>query len=124
MFLEECSVIVYEDNHTFRAVVISWQLSLHPLPLQTPGNIFDCPNGSMDATGIQWVEASFSVTQLCPTLCHPIDSSTPGFPVHHQLLEFAQTHVHRVNDDIQQSHPLSSPSLPAPNPSQHQSLFQ
>ena len=50
--------------------------------------------------------------------------STPGLPVHHQLLEFTQTHVHRVGDAIQPSHPLSSPSPPAPNPSQHQSLFQ
>ena len=65
-----------------------------------------------------------SVAQSCPTLCDPIDSSMPGFPVHHQLLEFSQTHVHRVSDAIQPSHPLSSPSPPAPNPSQHQSLFQ
>ena len=65
-----------------------------------------------------------SVAQLCPTLCDPMNRSTPGLPVHHQLLEFAQTHVHRVSDAIQPSHPLSSPSPPAPNPSQHQSLFQ
>ena len=54
----------------------------------------------------------------------PMDCSTPGFPVHHQLPEFTQTHVHQVSDAIQPSHPLSSPSPPAPNPSQHQSLFQ
>ena len=65
-----------------------------------------------------------SVTQSCPTLCDPMNRSTPGLPVHHQLLEFSQTHVHRVSDAIQPSHPLSSPSPPAPNPSQHQSLFQ
>ena len=65
-----------------------------------------------------------SVTQSCPTLCNPMNCSTPGLPVHHQLLEFTQTHVHRVSDAIQPSHPLSSPSPPAPNPSQHQSLFQ
>ena len=65
-----------------------------------------------------------SVTQSCPTLCDPMNRSMPGLPVHHQLLEFTQTHVHRVNDTIQPSHPLSSPSPPAPNPSQHQSLFQ
>ena len=59
-----------------------------------------------------------------PTLCDPMNHSTPGLPVHHQLLEFAQTHVRRVGDVIQPSHPLSSPSPPAPNPSQHQSLFQ
>ena len=65
-----------------------------------------------------------SVTQSCPTLCDPMNRSTPGLPVHHQLLEFTQTHIHRVGDAIQPSHPLSSPSPSAPNPSQHQSLFQ
>ena len=65
-----------------------------------------------------------SVAQSCPTLCNPMNRSTPGLPVHHQLPEFTQTHVHRVIDAIQPSHPLLSPSPPAPNPSQHQSLFQ
>ena len=65
-----------------------------------------------------------SVAQSCPTLCSPMNRSTPGLPVHHQLPEFTQTHVHWVSDAIQPSHPLSSPSPPAPNPSQHQSLFQ
>ena len=65
-----------------------------------------------------------SVAQLCLTLCDPMNHSTPGLPVHHQCREFTQTHVHRVSDAIQPSHPLSSPSPPAPNPSQHQSLFQ
>ena len=58
------------------------------------------------------------------TLCDPMNHSTPGIPVHHQLLEFTQTHVHRVGGAIQPSHPRSSPSPPAPSPSQHQSLFQ
>ena len=62
-----------------------------------------------------------SVSQSCPTLCYRMNHSTPGLPVHHQLLEFTQTHVHRVRDAIQPSHPLLSPS-PAPNPSQHQSF--
>ena len=65
-----------------------------------------------------------SVAQSCPTLCDPMNCSTPGLPVHHQLPEFTQTQVHRISDAIQPSHPLSSPSPPAPNPSQHQSLFQ
>ena len=65
-----------------------------------------------------------SVAQSCPTLCYPMNRSTPGLPVHHQLPEFTQTHVHRDSDAIQPSHSLSSPSPPAPNPSQHQSLFQ
>ena len=63
-----------------------------------------------------------SVTQSCPTLCDPMNRSTPGLPVHHQLPEFIQTHVHRVSDAIQPSHPLLYPSPPAPNPSQHQSF--
>ena len=65
-----------------------------------------------------------SVAQSCPTLCNPMSCSTPGLPVHHQLPDFTQTHVHWVGDAIQPSHPLSSPSPPASNPSQHQSLFQ
>ena len=65
-----------------------------------------------------------SVAQSCPTLCDPMNRSTPGLPVHHQLPEFTQTHVHRVGDAIQPSQPRSSPSPPAPNPSQHQGLFQ
>ena len=64
-----------------------------------------------------------SVAQSCLTLCDPMNRSTPGLPVHHQVLESTQTHVHRVGNAIQPSHPLSSPSPPAPNPSQHQSLF-
>ena len=65
-----------------------------------------------------------SVAQSCPTLCDPMNHSTPGLPVHHHLPEFTQTHVHQVGDAIQPSHPLSSPSPSAPNPPQHQSLFQ
>ena len=63
------------------------------------------------------------VAQSSLTLCDPMNRSTPGLPVHHQLPEFTQTHVHRVSDAIQPSHPLSSPSPPAPKPSQHQGLF-
>ena len=65
-----------------------------------------------------------SVAQSCLTLCDPMNRSTPVLPVHHQLPEFTQTHVRRVRDAIQPSHPLLSPSPLAPNPSQHQSLFQ
>ena len=65
-----------------------------------------------------------SVAQSCPTLCDPMNRSTPGLPVHHQLPEFTPTHIHLVGDAIQPSHPLASPSPPAPNLSQHQSLFQ
>ena len=65
-----------------------------------------------------------SVAQLCPTLCDSMNHSMPGLPVHHQLLEFTQTHAHQVSDAIQRSYFLSSPSPSAPNPSQHQGLFQ
>ena len=65
-----------------------------------------------------------SVAQSCLTFCDPMNCSTPGLPVHHQLPEFTQIHAHRIGDAIHQSHPLSSPSPPAPNPSQHQGLFQ
>ena len=65
-----------------------------------------------------------SVTHSCPTLCNPMNRSMPGLPVHHQILESTQTHVHRVGDANQPSHPLSFPFPPAPSPSQHQGLFQ
>ena len=86
------------------AVIISW--------LQSPSAVI--------FSSVQFS----SVTQSCPTLCDPMIRNTPGLPVHHQLPEFTQTHVHRVSDAIQPSHPLSSPSPLAPNPSQHQSLSQ
>ena len=65
-----------------------------------------------------------SVSQSCPTLCNPMNRSTPGLPVHHQFPEFTRTHVHQVSDAIQPAHPRSSPSPPAPNPSQLHGLFQ
>ena len=71
-----------------------------------------------------WSIKFSSVVQSCPTLCNSIDCSSPGFPVHHQFPELAQTHVPWVSDAIQPSHPLSSPSPPAFNRSQHQGLFQ
>ena len=71
-----------------------------------------------------WSKGCCSVGQSCPTLCSPMNGSTPGFPALHYLLGFAQTHVHRVGDAIQPSHLLSPPSLPVFNLSQHQGLFQ
>ena len=74
---------------------------------------------------IHGIRSQFSsFAQSCPTLCDPMNCSTPGLPVHHQLPEFTQTHVHRVSDAIQPSHPLSSPSPSVFSPSQHQNLFQ
>ena len=108
-------------------------LSLHsgptlcdPMDCSLPGSSV---YGILQSRILEWVAVPFSssvssVAHWCPTLCDPMNRSTPGLPVHHQLPEFTQTHVHRVDDAIQPSHPLSSPSPPAPNPSQHQSLFQ
>ena len=83
-------------------------------------NLHDRTIRSLDCGSVQFG----SVSQLCPTLCDPMNCSTPGLPVHPQLLEFTHIHVHRVGDAIQPAHPLSSPSPPAPKSSQHQSLFQ
>ena len=82
--------------------------------------------GNKEGQGCRWFSSVqfSSVAQSCPTLCDPMNRSTPGLPVHHQLQESTQTHVHQVGDAIQPSHPLSDPSPPAPNPSQHQGLFQ
>ena len=81
---------------------------------------------SLQMVNLRWGHSVHfsSVAQSCPTLCDPMDCSTPGLPVHHQLPEFTQTHVHWVGDAIQPSHPLLSPSPPAFNLSQHQGLFQ
>ena len=83
------------------------------------------PPKTRDSALILEAQVQFSsVAQSCPTLCDPMNCSMPGLPVHHHLPEFTQTHVHRVRDAIQLSHPPSSLSPPAPNPSQHQSLSQ
>ena len=91
---------------------------LQPTRLLCP---WDFPGKS---TGVGYYCQFSSVAQSCLTLCHPMNHSTSGLPVHHQLPEVTQTHAHRVGDAIQPSHLLSSPSPPASNPSQHQGLFQ
>ena len=104
----------------------------NPMDCSPPGSSI---HGIFQTRVLEWVAIAFlgyynstrglrSVAQSCLTLCDPMNCSTPGLPVHHQLPKFTQTHVHRVSDAIQPSHPLSSPSPLAPNPSQHQSLFQ
>ena len=94
-------------------------------PLLTLPSIFPSIRVFFNNSAFCFSSARFSsVAQSCPTLCDPMNRSMPGLPVHHQLPEFTQTHVHRVGEAIQPSHPLLSPSPPAPNPSQHQSLFQ
>ena len=83
------------------------------------------PSGSSNCKQPCLLSVQFSsVAQSCLTLCDPMNRSTPGLPVHHHLPEFTQTHVYQIRDAIQPSHPWSSPSPPAPSPSQHQSLFQ
>jgi len=95
------------DNGYNKHQCVLGKKAIHKMPLVSP---------SVQFSSVQ----SLSHVRLCD----PINRSTPGLPVHHQLPEFTQTHIHWVSDAIQPSHPLSSPSPPAPNPSQHQSLFQ
>ena len=96
-------------------------LDIPPLPQsQLCQNWVSLKNYHLLCTYVQFS----SVAQSCPTLCDPMNHSTPGLPVHHQLPEFTQTHVHWIGDAIQPSHPLLSHSPPAPNSSQHQGLFQ
>ena len=107
---------------------IPWRRKWQPTPVFL-GNPMD--KGAWRATvhGAKKVRYSLatqfsSVAQSCPTLCNPMNHSTPGLPVHHQLLEFTQTHVHRVDDAIQPSHPLLTPSPPTFNLSYHQDIFK
>ena len=81
------------------------------------------PDAGKDRDAGEESESENEVAQSCPILCHPVDCSTPGLPVHHQLPEFTQTHVHRVGNAIQPSHPLFSPSPSAFSLSQYQGLF-
>ena len=114
-------------THIWKALVWRWSWNWGP---ERQGWIRRCwwpaPGWGRRTFGIDmWTLSSVSsVPQLCPTLCDPVNRSTPGLPVHHQLPEFTQTHAHWISDAIQPSHPLPSPSPPAPNPSQHQGLFQ
>ena len=130
--ISECqdSLLLSRGNLGVRTFVICKELKISKYlfcpwsPLLPPSSLLCCfpflPSAPLASSPFQFS----SVAQSCLTLCDPMNRSTPGLPVHHQLPKFTQTHVHRVCDAIQPSHPLSSPSPPAPNPSQHQSLFQ
>ena len=112
--------------YTFTSTTLTWALTRNQgYPGSRRGSapvlVELISSGKSDT--LQTIQFS-SVAQSCPTLCNPMNCSMPGLPVHHQLPEFTQTHVHWVGDAIQPSHPLLSPFSPAPNPSQHQGLFQ
>ena len=94
----------------------SWKLGTTQLFINDRMNVYPC-NGIL-----LLFQFNSGQSQSCPTLCDPMNRSTPGLPVYHQLQEFTQTHIHRVSDAIQPSYPLSPPSPPVPNPSQHQSF--
>ena len=124
---QQCEVLIIPDT-TLRCLVFCFFSTYWPKLLSPSGKVFirNVIFGNLLLL-FAWIGVSVqfsSVAQLCPTLRDPMNPSTPGLPVHHQLPEFTETHVHRVGDAIQPSHPLSSPSPPAPSPSQHQSLFQ
>ena len=117
-----------------RCAVVCWLSQIFPSPSSFLLTTLSCLKNPLylirywqlflrESGQLQSVQFS-SVAQSCLTLCNPINCSTPGLPVHHQLPEFTQTHIHRVSDAIQPSHPLLSPFPPSSNPSQHQSLFQ
>ena len=143
-------IIHHMNNIQCSLVAQSYPTLCHPIDCNPPGSSV---HGILQAQILEWLPIPFSrgifptqgsnpcvllcrqilyhlshqirsVAQSCPTLCDTMNRSTPGLPVHHQLPEFTQTHVHRVSDAIQPSHPPLSPSPLAPNPSQHQSLFQ
>ena len=117
-----------EEGTAIHSSILAWKIpwTEEPGRLQSMGSQSQTwlSNFHFQSYFSSWSDQIRSVAQLCPTLCNTMDRSTPGLPVHHQLPEFAQTHVHRVSDALQPSHPLSSPSPPAFNLSQHQGLFQ
>ena len=117
------SYVHHLSSHPFSLNLVMWQYPLH----RALGNVPICTGavikGVKDGRDTERLSVQFSsVAQSCPTLCHPMNRSTPGLPVHHQLPEFTQTHAHWVSDAIQPSHPLSSPPPPALNLSQQQWL--
>ena len=116
-----CNQLVNFGDWFFLTVWITVFIQLFSFCLMILASIYDpCLNQLF----YWWFHQFSSVTQSCPTLCDPMNRSTPGLPVHHQLPESTQNHVHRVGDAIQPSHPLSSPSSPTLNLAQNHGLFQ
>ena len=105
-----------EEDIAMHSSILTWRIPW----TEEPGRLQFIGSQSVRHDWSDFSSVQFrSVTQWCPTLCDPMNRSTPSLPVHHQLLEFTQTHVHREGDAIQPSHPLSFPSPPAPNPFTH-----
>ena len=119
VFKSKWSKFIYFFRNYYIFIIICLFLSLENYPTFLFSSFLP-----RDLISLLFCSQFSPVSQSCPTLCDPMNRSTPGLPVHHQLPEFTQTPVHQVSDAIQPSHPLSSPSPPAPSPSQHQSLFQ
>ena len=123
-FSETCfSTLIHHQTTNLTPKALMYSRCCWSFQVETKDGIisFECMCDKL----LQFSSVQFSsVAQSCPTLCNPMNRSTPGLPVHHQFPEFTQTHVHRVSDATQPSYPLSSPPPLAPNPSQHQSLFQ
>ena len=111
--------LTWNANKNLHRMIPTYLAKLNPYHTAVPGNLYS----PMSILVIQSVQFS-SVAHSCPTLCDPMNRTMPGLPVHHQFPELTQTHAYQVGDAIHPSHPLSSPSPPAPNPSQHQGLFQ
>ena len=102
-----------------------WSGLLCPPPWNLPNPGIEPTSLMSPALAERFLNTQFSsVAQSCPTLCNPMNCSTPGLPVHHQLLQFTQTHIHQVSDAIEPPHPLLALSPPAPNPSRYHGLFQ
>ena len=126
--LLHCRQILYQLSHKGNPRILEWVAYPFSRGSSQPKNQTRVSWGDSlptELSGKSYMEHQFSsVARSCPTLYNPMECSTPGLPVHHQHLEFTQTHVHWVSDAIQPSHPLLSPSLPALNLSQHQGLFK
>ena len=118
--------VIQWSNYPYYALFLVWMkkscwwLMVHRLAFLCCVATISICSPLEDEGSVQFI----SVAKSYPTLYNSMNHSTPGFPVHHQHLEFTRTHVHRIGDAIQRSHPLSSPSPPAPTPFQHQGLFQ
>ena len=115
-----------EEGMATHYCILAWRIPWmeDPVWLESMGSQIVGQDWVTNATHMPMCFYISSFTQSCPALCYPMDCSTSGFPVHHQLPELTQTHVHPVDEAIQTSHPLLSPSPPAFSLSQHQSLFQ